>query len=898
MTYNISCYKKINILKQIVIPIFICLFTLLNPCISHGNSPPLVMQGSTAFPINSDYIVLEKEVINIHYGKEEHHVEVVFHFHNMGPETDLQIGFPNVANYGETLYDFKVFQHPDGTEYEVQEKPGGILPGLDQYMYEKMFAWTMHFKEGERKALLVTYSYYNTTLGEDDGGFANYILETGALWKDKIGSIDIYVDFPEKAAYPEITASPSGYRYNGEGIEWHFENIEPDFNLNISYQKLPDNLKLDWMYEPRYNKASSDYKWNDRIFVPDLFERWNLDEDPLINPYSELDLREETEKLIGNCLLVKNEILARHGALLSDEWSAFFSQFPWYEPRSNFSEDELNETEKLNLKLIEIYLKHILPNADEESFTAKFQALLDKYGDAFFRHFPVLNREENRETIQKFIEQRLEVWEPYNPLHLGQCEPGYVKSPAALNKIEGTNYENIYLLGQTENGFSIFHATDDKILLEKDGTFYEIYQKIASGNIMYERYYDTPCKNAFLLHLEFHDHEIEDIMKKWCREVKNTVTGTVLNPLDDLLVLPETGEKYVLSGLDIYAINHVWSENGHLFAYPCEISGVPYLQVIDIKNRHLMKYTLPENCKCREIIVLNDGSGFLRSDNTVFHFSPGTGLLERLHISGQFIDYDYTRKSLIYVSKNEIRQYTEEGNDSIAITVPKEIWKVEKQDQDNYVLYCHHEYYYIYNIPNQTTYRYQHHDDYYDVLIHSPSGMYRLERYHNRPLVITTGNTNERRELNVPYSMQYEWFSDTELVLSEIIYDEANNARITFEHIYDAVTGEKITTLLNGEEYTENNTDETPTEPISSAQSDSVSENTSKPETVPGTESKAESDPEPDENKESIDVVKPSGMNANNINRTVIYIIAGLLALMAAGLLLALKLKLKRSGKD
>jgi ArsR family transcriptional regulator len=330
--------------------------------------------------------------------------------------------------------------------------------------------------------------------------------------------------------------------------------------------------------------------------VPDLFERWNLDEDPLINPYSELDLREETEKLIGNCLLVKNEILARHGALLSDEWSAFFSQFPWYEPRSNFSEDELNETEKLNLKLIEIYLKHILPNADEESFTAKFQALLDKYGDAFFRHFPVLNREENRETIQKFIEQRLEVWEPYNPLHLGQCEPGYVKSPAALNKIEGTNYENIYLLGQTENGFSIFHATDDKILLEKDGTFYEIYQKIASGNIMYERYYDTPCKNAFLLHLEFHDHEIEDIMKKWCREVKNTVTGTVLNPLDDLLVLPETGEKYVLSGLDIYAINHVWSENGHLFAYPCEISGVPYLQVIDIKNRHLMKYTLPENC--------------------------------------------------------------------------------------------------------------------------------------------------------------------------------------------------------------------------------------------------------------------------------------------------------------
>ena len=43
-------------------------------------------------------------------------------------------------------------------------------------------------------------------------------METGALWKDKIGSIDIYVDFPEKAAYPEITASPSGYRYNGKEL--------------------------------------------------------------------------------------------------------------------------------------------------------------------------------------------------------------------------------------------------------------------------------------------------------------------------------------------------------------------------------------------------------------------------------------------------------------------------------------------------------------------------------------------------------------------------------------------------------------------------------------------------------------------------------------------------------
>lgn len=151
-------YKKIKIITGILLCV---LFTLISFVISNANSPPLMMKGSTAFPINSDYIILEKETIKIKYGVDKHSVEVVFHFHNTGPETDLKIGFPNVANYGESLYDFKAFQYPDKIEYEVEEKPGGLMPGFDQYMYEKMYSWTMHFNEGERKALLATYQFYN-----------------------------------------------------------------------------------------------------------------------------------------------------------------------------------------------------------------------------------------------------------------------------------------------------------------------------------------------------------------------------------------------------------------------------------------------------------------------------------------------------------------------------------------------------------------------------------------------------------------------------------------------------------------------------------------------------------------------------------------------------------------
>ena len=209
-------------IKPISFSIIIIMIFLLSGHIALANSPPLHMQGSTAFPMNSDFIVLEKETIQIHFGKDTHQVEVMFYFYNTGPETDLQIGFPNVANYGEALREFHAYDYPDMKPYSVQKKAGGVLPGLDQYMYNSMFAWTMHFDEEERKALRVTYSFNNTRMGEEDGGLADYILEAGALWKGNIENIDIFVHFPEKVACQEINALPANYIYNGKGIECQF----------------------------------------------------------------------------------------------------------------------------------------------------------------------------------------------------------------------------------------------------------------------------------------------------------------------------------------------------------------------------------------------------------------------------------------------------------------------------------------------------------------------------------------------------------------------------------------------------------------------------------------------------------------------------------------------------
>jgi len=802
-------YKKIEIITGILLCV---LFTLISFVISNANSPPLMMKGSTAFPINSDYIILEKETIKIKYGVDKHSVEVVFHFHNTGPETDLKIGFPNVANYGESLYDFKAFQYPDKIEYEVEEKPGGLMPGFDQYMYEKMYSWTMHFNEGERKALLVTYQFYNTTMGENDFGSAGYILKTGALWKDNIESIDVLVEFPEKAAYHEIEASPSGYFYNGSGIEWNFENIEPDFDLDISYNKLPDNLKFDWMYEPKYNIPVSDYIWNEKIFVVDLFERWNLEEEFYFNAHkTNAEIKKEAKNLYENCMLVKNEILARHGVKLSDEWHDFFSQFPWYNPQNDFSLHMFNETEKLNLELIQSYQEHIFPDADAETINKGMNDLYEKYGDAFFRYYPVFNRLETKEYIQSFINQRINGLSEYKPLHLGQASPGYVKAPAVLNKVDDAKLENTQNHGQTVSGYSILETTDSRFLLKKENAYYEIYKRTMPV-IMYERRHEIPLNSAFIMNLEFHDYEMGDIIKKWCKEVKDPETGETLNLIDVLLILPEEGEKYVLTGFNIYNFyneNNAWSEDYNYLAYMVDMDGAPFLQVFDIKNRYLKRYRLPESGDLQEIVVLNDGSGFFRLKDTIYNFSPRYDYIPQLDLKGQIIDFDHERKSLLYINQQKIYQYSMESGRSFVLNLPEDIWKIEKQDQNNYLLYCHPEYYYIFNMPNQTIYRYPQVMGYSNVLIFSPSGFHRLEQFSDNPPLLTKGNTDEPdntykpKELNLPATHRYEWLTDRELIVTEYLNVSDSANLLILEHIYDVEKEVKLYTRSANKTYTE-----------------------------------------------------------------------------------------------
>ncbi len=77
-----------------------------------------------------------------------------------------------------------------------------------------------------------------------------YILETGAGWKDTIGTADIIVRFPYEATkynvwLPDEKTLPEtspGATLSGNEVRWHFENLEPTRESNIGIEVVTPSL--------------------------------------------------------------------------------------------------------------------------------------------------------------------------------------------------------------------------------------------------------------------------------------------------------------------------------------------------------------------------------------------------------------------------------------------------------------------------------------------------------------------------------------------------------------------------------------------------------------------------------------------------------------------------------
>ena len=78
-----------------------------------------------------------------------------------------------------------------------------------------------------------------------------YVLETGAGWKDTIGSADIIVHFPYEASKYNVWLSDEttgysettpGATLDGNEVHWHFDNLEPTAENNIQITVVAPSL--------------------------------------------------------------------------------------------------------------------------------------------------------------------------------------------------------------------------------------------------------------------------------------------------------------------------------------------------------------------------------------------------------------------------------------------------------------------------------------------------------------------------------------------------------------------------------------------------------------------------------------------------------------------------------
>ena len=138
-------------------------------------------------------------------------------------------------------------------------------------------AFNVSFPPGEDVKIEVIYTGGGAT--EYPNTSFRYILETGAGWKDTIGSVDFIVKLPYDAnninvIFEEGTgfiATPAGAVVSGRQLSWHFDNLEPtsqnNFNITLvlpqAWNKVlieQDNLKANPNDGEAWGRLGKDYK--------------------------------------------------------------------------------------------------------------------------------------------------------------------------------------------------------------------------------------------------------------------------------------------------------------------------------------------------------------------------------------------------------------------------------------------------------------------------------------------------------------------------------------------------------------------------------------------------------------------------------------------------------------
>lgn len=331
--------KKGLIVKLLLGIVLIIMFAAMP---IHGNGATYGGSGETVYPINCDDIGLVAEQVYMKLDEGDNiDTDCYFHLRNYGPAQEVQIGFPdNRINWGG-IRTISVVDLGDGTKPVLTEKKG-------EFDGAKVFIWRTRFHRGETKIVNVKYQFGMSYADGISGGMFGYILKTGAYWKGVIKRADFYIDLGGRVPLPSLHIAPHNFLYLGDRIEWHFSDLEPDFDLDIRLGEYDQQNITPEMYHPFQAELDDDYFEDEQFYEPSGMEPMAMDDQSKANPEWVKWAKEEIE----TASLVRNGIYAYHGYIFqSTKWREYFAKMKWYQPDPEFNENMFNAVEKVNIRL-------------------------------------------------------------------------------------------------------------------------------------------------------------------------------------------------------------------------------------------------------------------------------------------------------------------------------------------------------------------------------------------------------------------------------------------------------------------------------------------------------------------------------------------------------------------
>ena len=807
--------------KTLVCLVFLVLVLFIYPSIALPNSPPLIMKGDTAFPISSGSIKLESEVIKIHYGITEkhgalgHEIEVIFNFHNTSSETDLDIGFPNVASYAQKLRDFEAYDYPSMTPYETEIKEGGTLPEHDLYDYNSMYTWKMHFEENEKKSVYVKYRFESQQWGAD------YILVTGALWKDRIDKIDVYVDFPEPAAFAQITASPLNYYYNGKGIEWHFENIEPDFNLFIGFVDLPEFYeKKDEYFRPRWNDPMDTYRWDDCFYYIDLFSSYE-DMGRIALVYNkDIDyIRRVVERLKDTNQFVINEIYARHGYdFKTKKWEKIFEDTGWYKHDPGFTPDVFNSMEHATIAYINCFNKTVITDGSDSELIDSTNEFQDKYNgkDIFYRGmtYPYYQYTYNLVSSEKERIKRID--ENNGPfLSLGGQPKGLSEQldgeitgdyPASEKPIKTLDVSDTRKIELYENGIFVRDGKDSKCIFR--------YQTFLKTEDLGKHNYTDPIESVPWINDDISASPMGNYILAGTNYELDEFTNLVENSV--YVISVDEGFAFKIGYGDPDDFITWWSPSENIVCWQDAQKEPDKLKIYNIPVRKLSEIGLPYDgiivkreefsperglfsllsAGIADLMVMDDGKVIVQIKDNVYYINSETSEIKS--VNGVFTSvYD---GGIYFYNDNDIFKAEYDEFEPIRInSLEHSIWKSKKAADNLHFYYGGAYNLSVFNTLDERIYWFTV-DDYQGIIKPSPDGnrLYIYKDYFspympnnrvNGAFILDAGRKGEVVVETADDTAK--WLDNDHMLIN--IYEETNKAdkKHILSYVYEVETGER-----------------------------------------------------------------------------------------------------------